>query len=104
MSIDEPYEDIARDADEYSISHSASHSQTTVGLGMVSGRAIQAVGELALRGIAVINITVTLRRIASRVRRVSAQGKLASRDVHDLLELQRYVVIEKCLLIHFLIV
>lgn len=88
MSSVEHSTEIAADADQLSVSRSASNSQSAVGLGTVSGRAIQAVGELALRGIETVNIAVTLQRISSRIR--ASAGQLVSiQDLRDLLELQR---------------
>ncbi|KAH8093070.1 hypothetical protein BXZ70DRAFT_437322 [Cristinia sonorae] len=78
--------EIGADADQLSVSRSASNSQSVVGLGTISGRAILAVGELALRGIETVNITVTLQRITSRLR---GHGSVLREDVLDLLELQR---------------
>lgn len=92
MSSTERSTAIAADADQWSLSHSTSNTQsqsTEVGLGTVSGRAILAVGELALRGIETVTITVTLQRIASRLRNGAKYPGLRQ-DVVDLLELQRY--------------
>lgn len=89
MSSTERSTAIAADADQWSLSRSASQS-TEVGLGTVSGRAILAVGELALRGIEAVDITVTLQRISSRLRSGGNYPGLV-KDVIDLLELQRYV-------------
>ncbi|PSR71746.1 hypothetical protein PHLCEN_2v12394 [Hermanssonia centrifuga] len=64
------FERIVSDAASLSISYTAttSTSTTTVGLGYVSGRAIMALGDIALRGMERMNIEIRLRRLASRVR------------------------------------
>lgn len=90
MSSVEQSTEIAADADELSMSRSASNSQSAVGIGTISGRAIMAVGELALRGIETMTIARTLQRITGRVRG-SVQEAVTVRDVQDLLELQRFV-------------
>ncbi|TCD61333.1 hypothetical protein EIP91_008576 [Steccherinum ochraceum] len=88
MSSVEHSTEIGADADQLSVSRSASNSQSAVGLGTVSGRAIQAVGELALRGLETVNIAMTLQRISSRMRGTTTLS-MQSADLRDLLELQR---------------
>ena len=65
---------------------------TTVGLGVLSGRAIMAVGEFVLKGVEVVQIKRTLRTASTNVRnsqRRQIDTPLGARTISDLLELQR---------------
>ena len=79
------------DADVASITNSRSCSSNSTstfrGLGTSSGKAIMAVGNLALRGIERVTIQAKLRKISEQLKREEA---FLSPDVYeDLLELQR---------------
>ena len=65
---------------------------TTVGLGVLSGRAIMAVGEFVLKGVEVVQIKRTLHTASTNVRnsqRRQIDTPLGARTINDLLELQR---------------
>lgn len=65
---------------------------TTVGLGVLSGRAIMAVGEFVLKGVEVVQIKRTLHTASTNVRnsqRRQIDTPLGARTISDLLELQR---------------
>ena len=65
---------------------------TTVGLGVLSGRAIMAVGEFVLKGVEVVQIKRTLHTASTNVRnsqRRQIDTPLRARTISDLLELQR---------------
>ena len=65
---------------------------TTVGLGVLSGRAIMAVGEFVLKGVEVVQIKRTLHTASTNVRnsqRRQIDTTLGARTINDLLELQR---------------
>ena len=65
---------------------------TTVGLGVLSGRAIMAVGEFVLKGVEVVQIKQTLHTASTNVRnsqRRQIDTPLGARTISDLLELQR---------------
>lgn len=80
--------EVARDADLHSVScPSESSGETAVGLGYLPGRAIMAVGELALRGMGDVNIWIRLRTIGNQIR--SASEAIQPQVIKDLLELQR---------------
>lgn len=79
---------VAADADLLSISsRTQSSRETIVGLGSLSGKAIQAVGEFALRGVGGVYIRGRLRTIGSQIR--SSSGSVPIQVIEDLLELQR---------------
>lgn len=79
---------VAADADLLSIScRTESSGKTIIGLGSLSGKAIQAVGELAVRGMGGVNIWRRIRAIGSQIR--SASGAVPKQVIEDLLELQR---------------
>lgn len=68
------------------------HTSTTMGLGVVSGRAIMAVGEFVLKGIETIQIHRTLFAASIDVRnlqRNQSNKPLRNRTIAVLLELQR---------------
>ena len=78
---------IAADADLFSVSCATMSSDgTIVGIGSLSGKAIQAVGEIAIRGMGDINIWRRLRAIGIKVR---TTGNIRAEDIEDILELQR---------------
>ena len=65
---------------------------TTVGLGVLSGRAIMAVGEFVLKGVEVVQMKRTLHTASTNVRnsqRRQIDTPLGARTISDLLELQR---------------
>ena len=63
---------------------------TTVGLGVLSGRAIMAVGELVLRGVERVQLQRTLLAASTNVRNSQRHSiPLGHGTVKDLLELQR---------------
>ena len=67
-------------------------SETTIGLGVLSGRAIMAVGEFVLKGVEVMQIKRTLHTASTNVRnsqRRQIDTPLGARTISDLLELQR---------------
>ncbi len=79
---------VAADADLLSIScRTESSGKTVVGLGSLSGKAIQAVGELALRGMGGVNIRRRLRTIGNQIR--SSSGAVPIQVIEHLLEFQR---------------
>ena len=68
------------------------HSDTTVGLGAVSGGAIMALGSLVLKGIEAVHIQKTLFSAAKTLRDSRRQQKelvLDPQTIAQLLELQR---------------
>ena len=72
------------------------HTSTTMGLGVVSGRAIMAVGEFVLKGIETIQIHRTLFAASIDVRnlqRNQSNKLLRNTTIAMLLELQRSVLI-----------
>ena len=68
-------------------------SETTIGLGVLSGRAIMAVGELVLRGVERVQLQRTLLAASTNVRNSQRHSiPLGHGTVKDLLELQRYAL------------
>ena len=80
--------DVKADADELSINRTV-RSQTTVGIGTLSGRALVVVGEIALRGVGSMNMRLRLRNIAAQLKQDASQ--VSELRVKDVLELQRCV-------------
>lgn len=78
------------DAASLAVSLTTSSDGTTVyGIGATSGRAILAVGQLALRGIENAYILIRLISIRNQLRQ---RGDISYGLVDDLLEFQRYII------------
>ena len=89
---------IQADADSLSVSGKTwtTRTNTTMGVGVASGRAIMAVGELVLKGIETIQIHRALLAASSDVRnlqRNQSNKLLRNTTIAMLLELQRSVLI-----------
>lgn len=80
---------IEADAASLSISATSRSAGTVRGIGSVSGRAIIAVGELAIRGIESVNVRLRLRAIGAQLRQ--GETSVSVEAYRDILELQRYV-------------
>lgn len=78
---------IESDAASLSISGTSRSAGTVRGIGSVSGRAIIAVGELAIRGIESVNMRLRLRAIGVQLRQ--EDSSISDEAYQDLLELQR---------------
>ena len=85
--------DIVADAGLLSLSGSwTDHTSTTIGLGVLSGRAIMSVGELFLKGVEVVRIRKALHAACVDVRnsqRHQPGDSLSHQTIISLLELQR---------------
>ncbi|KAJ3482084.1 hypothetical protein NLI96_g7223 [Meripilus lineatus] len=83
--------DIQNDTDSLCISSTSVSASTVYGLNTVSGRAIMAVGYLAIQAVERVNMKLALRRISSELPHNGAnlRGDIRPRLLEDLLELQR---------------
>lgn len=71
-------------------------TETTMDLGVVSGRAIMAFGELLLKGVEKVQIQRTLIAASTSVRNSQKRSvPLGQQTINDLLELQRSVLIDR---------
>lgn len=82
---------IERDTESLSLTNTHTTESTVYGLNTVSGRAIMAVGNLAIQAVERMNMMFTLRRIASELLPSDddAKSDVRPRLLEDLLELQR---------------
>lgn len=85
----ESFRGIERDADEYTVSSDSSDATTSVGgIGALSGKAIQSLGEATLRAAEHLITKGKIHTIESTLKRDPANWPLSV--MADLLELQRY--------------
>ncbi len=84
-------QDMHNDTETLCLSSTSASDSTVYGLNTVSGRAIMAVGNLAIQAVERVNMMFTLRRIASELPQNGDEQKSSIRPrlLEDLLELQR---------------
>lgn len=87
--MDKLLRDIDADVASISLSRSSRTDSTFAGLGTTSGKAIMAVGNLAIRGMERVTIQNKLRKIGDQLKR--EESFLPLNVFEDLLEFQRYV-------------